>query len=215
MKLSEIHRPRSLSDVIGQSKPLRILRGWMKSPYSSAWLFRGGPGIGKTSTALALANDLGSLDSTQVIPCSDLGIDRARELVRALSLRPMFGGKWNILILEELERLSPACQQFLKVGFEDLAPRALILATSNDTTGIDPALIQRFTPLEFTCGTDFYKPAQEKLLELWNDATGGDDPPKDFLKWGFDGARGYSLRVAYDRLQQELLFRSVEEPVAA
>ena len=44
-----------------------------------------------------------------------------------------------MLLLEELERLSPQCQVFLKVALasENLPPRAVVIATSNDTALID------------------------------------------------------------------------------
>lgn len=207
MKLSESYRPQSLADVVGQPMPVAILSGWKVSPFACCWLFRGGPGVGKTSTAYAMAHDLGADESVQVVPCSDLGIERAREMVRSLSYRPIDGGKWSVLILEELERLSPACQQFLKVALESLPPHAVVMATSNDTDLIDGALIQRFTVLDFSSSDTFAREANKRLAEVWSAETGGDELPKDLTKWGFTGGRQFSLRLAYDKLQQQLMLR--------
>ena len=141
MKLSEKYRPRSLADVIGQKRITAILRGWMNSPYSACFLLQGSPGIGKTSSALAIAEELGARESYRLIPCSDFTIETARNEIKALALSPMFGtSRIKVLILEELERLSPACQQFLKVALENLPRNSLVMGTSNDTTLIDPAL---------------------------------------------------------------------------
>lgn len=206
MKISEKYRPKSLSEIVGQSVPHSILFGWMAEPYSCCWLFRGAPGTGKTSTALAMAEELGCADSCRIVPCSDLGVDKARELIRALALSPMFGsGKWNVLILEELERLSPACQQYLKVALESLPSRAVVLGTSNNTSLIDPALLQRFTVLDFGSGAEFAKSANLRLAQVWLEETNGAPLPAGFDRWGMAESGEFSLRLAYDRLQQGLL----------
>lgn len=217
-KLSDKYRPKSLSEITGQPMAHAVLFGWLQEPFGSCWLLRGAPGTGKTSTALAVAEELGCSESCRIIPCSDLGVDKARELIRALSLSPMFGsGRWNILILEELERLSPACQQYLKVALESLPSRAIVIATSNDTTILDCALIQRFTVLDYSHGSDFAKSANLRVAQVWLEETDGKPLPLGFESWGVDTSGAYSLRLAYDRLQQNLLMlrAGITLPVAA
>ena len=64
MDWAEKHRPKSLKDVIGNPTALAELRKWADSwakkvPEKRAVVLSGTPGIGKTSAALALANDMG------------------------------------------------------------------------------------------------------------------------------------------------------------
>ncbi len=61
---TEKYRPRSLSDIVGNEAAVRSIRRWAESwthgvPRTKAIVLRGEPGIGKTSAALALANDMG------------------------------------------------------------------------------------------------------------------------------------------------------------
>lgn len=205
MKISDKYRPSSLDMIVGQPMAHAVLFGWLQDPYSCCFMMRGAPGTGKTSSALALVAELDCSESYRLVPCSDLGIDKARELIRALALSPMFGGgRWNVLILEELERLSPACQQYLKVALESLPPRAVVMATSNDTALIDPALLQRFTTLDYGSGAEFAKSANLRLAQVWIEETQGAPLPAGFDRWGIDDSGAFSLRLAYDRMQQSI-----------
>ncbi len=61
---TEKYRPRTLSNVVGNKKALGALRRWAAAweegrPKKRAAILHGEPGIGKTTSALALANDMG------------------------------------------------------------------------------------------------------------------------------------------------------------
>jgi replication factor C large subunit len=61
---TELYRPKSLKDVVGNPKAVKELKDWAMSweqgrPHDKAVVLKGPPGIGKTSTALALARDMG------------------------------------------------------------------------------------------------------------------------------------------------------------
>ena len=60
---TEKYRPKKLSDVIGNPTPMKELKEWAESwtdgiPDKRAAVLIGSPGIGKTSSAIALANDM-------------------------------------------------------------------------------------------------------------------------------------------------------------
>ncbi len=60
---TEKYRPKSLSEIVGNEEPARVLRRWAESwskgkPRRKAIVLRGDPGTGKTSAALALALDM-------------------------------------------------------------------------------------------------------------------------------------------------------------
>ena len=61
---AECHRPKSLDEIIGNSSAVSQLRSWADAwskgkPKRKGAILVGDPGIGKTSAALALANDYG------------------------------------------------------------------------------------------------------------------------------------------------------------
>jgi len=61
---TEKYRPKTLSDVVGNKEATRQLKSWASEwisgkPTSRAVILAGKPGIGKTTSAIALANDMG------------------------------------------------------------------------------------------------------------------------------------------------------------
>lgn len=61
---TELYRPKSLKDVVGNPKAVKELKDWAVSwesgvPAKRVAVLTGSPGVGKTSAALALANDFG------------------------------------------------------------------------------------------------------------------------------------------------------------
>jgi len=217
MRLAEKYRPRGLDNVIGQPCVVK-LRRFVAAPFATGWLFTGQPGTGKSATALALAADLGAVDEfsgLSVVCTAQLGKEEAERQVKRLHQRCLIG-QWNVLILEELERLSPQCQVFLKVALasENLPARAVVIATSNDTSAIDPALLERFgKPLAFDGWMTLATAGAIRVARVWENETGGLPLPYGADRWGWytegdriDGKRTrYSLRAAMDAMQQALL----------
>jgi replication-associated recombination protein RarA len=58
MNLTEKYLPRTINDFAGLARPKAILAAFAKQPYSAAFLFVGPSGIGKTTMAMALAEQI-------------------------------------------------------------------------------------------------------------------------------------------------------------
>lgn len=204
-KLTEKYRPKRLTDVVGQ-QPARMLQAFAEDPYASCWLLTGAPGTGKTTCALALAGELGcdAGGDLDVICASELSVESVREILRTFSFRPMFG-KWRVWVIEELETLHPQAQTLLKRGLEELPAWVVVVATSNDTSKLQAALLQRFSTLIFESRDRFAVPGNERLRQIAAEL--GCDLPQGWAHWGYDNRTEghFSLRVAIDKLQTHLL----------
>lgn len=205
MRLYERYRPDTLANIVGQY-PVRLLKAFAREPYPCCFIIEGSPGTGKTASAYALANDLGCPDDmsglTTVI-ASDLSVDVARELFdHTLHLRPLCGSGWKVLVIEELEFISPACQTFLKVVLETRMPKRLVVvATSNGAGKLSKALLQRFTLLQYNAGEVFATACRQRLREIWEIEFPGRPYPRSADKWGTDDDGEFSMRSALDQLQ--------------
>lgn len=58
--LVEKYKPRAMADFIGLERPKAVLGAFARDPYDSAWLLLGPSGLGKTSFAVALAEQIGA-----------------------------------------------------------------------------------------------------------------------------------------------------------
>ena len=115
---AEKYRPESLSDIIGNTKVINDLKTWANSwgdkMVKKGVILSGPPGCGKTSAAIALANDMG----WEVI---ELNASDARSgaVIEGTALRAglfqTFGSKGmadrNLILLDEADNLYERAQQ--------------------------------------------------------------------------------------------------------
>lgn len=193
-----------INSVIAQDVALRPVKKWLENPTPKCWCFLGEPGIGKTMSARMIAADLGcddDLHGLHEVTASELSIDKCRQLFdRDLRLRNMFGtSQWKVLLIEELELLSPAAQVFLKTNLEQLPKQVVVIATSNDIGRLQYALVERFHLRKFDSGEEFGNKMRAFLHAKWV-ALHNAEPPRGYIFWGFEGKR-FSMRKALRELE--------------
>jgi len=174
---SEINlRPKSLNEYVGQEELKRNLRVFIEAARGRSdaldhVLFHGSPGLGKTSLAHIIANELGvNINST-----SGPVIERAGDLAAILtSLQPR-----DVLFIDEVHRLSHVVEEILYPAMEDyqldiiigqgpsartmkipLPPFTLVGATTR-TGLLTPPLRERFGVI---LRVEYYRP--EELQEI-------------------------------------------------
>ena len=92
---TEVYRPNTLKEVIGNPKAVKDLRNWADSwengtPKKRAVVLMGSPGIGKTSAALALANEYGW--GLVEMNASD---QRNADAIKSIALRGAYSDTFN------------------------------------------------------------------------------------------------------------------------
>lgn len=223
MSLSEKYRPRSLADVVGQQAAAQLAR-FSAHPSRGCFLLHGPSGVGKTATALAFAEDIACSEWSRYLRKSGkLGIEAAEQLFdQTVRFYPM-DGHWHVVILEEFERVgSDALRMYLKTALDidtppedgGLARRCIVISTSNDVSKIEPALLQRFTVLQFDAGESFAAAANRRLKDIFALELPWMEMPPGWEGWGWyvgpDKKPQFSMRQSLRKLDGWMLAEGLE-----
>lgn len=160
--LYRAYRPTSFKEVIGQEQVTDALTQQIKTgTISHAYLFAGSRGLGKTSVARILANelDIADTDLYEIDAASNNSVDDIRALTENIHTLP-FDGKYKLYILDEAHMLSKgAWNAFLKTLEEPPAHAIFILATT-ELEKVPETVQSRCQVFEFK------KPTRAALVKL-------------------------------------------------
>lgn len=147
---SEKYRPQKLNDCIIPEETKTQLREFIEKKEIPNFLFSGGPGIGKTTVAKALAQELGA-DVLFINASMENGIDVLRTKIQGFASTVSFSGGPKIVILDEADYANPQSFQPALRGFiEEFSQNCRFILTCNYKNRIIPAIRDsRLTQIEF------------------------------------------------------------------
>ena len=137
--LADKLRPKKLDDIIGQSHLIgegKILTNLVKNKKLFSMIFYGKPGIGKTSIANALVNEL-----NLHYKFLNAAINNKADFDTAIMEAKMYGDM--VLIIDEIHRMNKDKQDLLLPYIENGTIILIGLTTSNPYHKINPAIRSR------------------------------------------------------------------------
>lgn len=164
--LTEEYRPTWIADFCGLEKQKKVLSALVKSPRVCNLLFKGAPGTGKSTMAMAFANEL--MAQIWHIGATDCKIDRLQEVIGHCHYIPKRGLQgFHVVICDEIETASPAARAYLlsKMDASNPVPNTIFVFTSNETE-----LEEKFTSRCITLDFNSYGSASEitgLLSRIW------------------------------------------------
>lgn len=142
--LAERMRPKSLDEYVGQShllSPESGLRKSIKAGVIPSLILWGPPGVGKTTLALLLANELKRPFYT--LSAISSGVKDVREVIKKAEGKGMFEDKGAILFIDEIHRFSKAQQDSLLGAVEKGVVTLIGATTENPSFEVISALLSR------------------------------------------------------------------------
>jgi replication factor C small subunit len=159
---TEKYRPQLLDEVKGQDDIIFRLKAFVTSSNMPHVLFAGPAGVGKTTSALAIARELYGetwKDNILELNASDeRGIDVIRTKVKDFARsRALEGVPFKLVYLDEADALTKEAQQALRRTMEDYAASTRFILSCNWSSNI-------ISPIQSRCAVFRYKPLPKDVL---------------------------------------------------
>ena len=167
--LSERMRPKLVADYIGQTHIIgtgTALRNAIQQNLLPSIIFWGPPGVGKTSLALIIANELNR--PFYHLSAINSGVKEVREVIEKSADNNIFNQSKPILFIDEIHRFNKSQQDSLLGAVEKGSITLIGATTENPSFEVIPALISR-------CQIYVLKNLEEsELVELINNSINND-----------------------------------------
>jgi len=129
--LTEKYRPKTLDDLICDDKTRRLVNQFKKKVEIPNILLAGPAGVGKTSLAKVIVNDILGCQYLYINASDENGIDTIRNKVTNFAQVKSFDGKIKVIILDEADFITAGGQSALRATMEQFAEYTRFILTCN------------------------------------------------------------------------------------
>jgi DNA polymerase III delta prime subunit len=150
----EKYRPHTLDDLVCSTFTKESLLSFKEKDEIPNLLFTGAAGIGKTSAAKIIVNDILGCQYLYINASDENGIDTIRHKVVNFAQTMSIDGKVKVIILDECDGLSIDAQRALRNTMEEFAGITRFILTANYKYRIIPALQSRCQSFDLTPPVD-------------------------------------------------------------
>lgn len=145
----EKYRPRTLDDCILPADQKQNFKEMLSKGEIQNMLLCGGAGMGKTTVARALCEEL-ETDYMIINGSEESGIDVLRTKIKQFASTVSFSGKPKVVILDEADYLNPnSTQPALRAFIEEFSNNCRFILTCNFKNRVIPPLHSRCAVIEF------------------------------------------------------------------
>lgn len=152
----EKHRPKTLDDVVGNEEAVQRLRSLSETGNIPNLILTGPPGIGKTTSLLALCNQLlgdKAKEAVKELNASDeRGIDVVRKDIKEFAKKHLNlpEGRHKIVLLDESDSMTDAAQQAMRRIMEEYSATTRFVFACNQSEKVIEPIQSRCAIVRFT-----------------------------------------------------------------
>lgn len=200
-QLTDRHRPRATADFVGLPKLKRLAASLAVKPYNSYYIFRGNSGVGKTTFAVAMANEIGA--QVHHIRSGNCTVEALETAHRNCFYEPAPGKRFHVILIDEADLMSKASRDSLLSMTDGTrpAPNTIIILTTNDEEKFEPRFISRFMTFNFST-QGMQKDAADFIAQVWKSEAPATATAPNFARIIKDS--NTNIRLALMELQSEL-----------
>jgi len=160
---TEKYRPRVLDEVVGQEGITERLKAYVKTGNLPNLMFAGRAGIGKTASAVAMANELYGEDVKrnflEMNASDERGIDVIRGKIKDFAATLTFGkAGFKIIFLDESDSMTRDAQNALRRTMERYSRTCRFILSCNYSSKIIP-------PIQSRCALFRFKPLSNEDIK--------------------------------------------------
>ena len=141
----EKYRPKTVGEYVFKDEAQRVqVASWIKEGIIPHLLLSGTAGIGKTTLAKVLCNELGieEYDILEINASRENNVDTVRDkIINFVSMIPF--GPFKVVLLDEADYLTPNAQAILRGVMEQYSSTSRFILTCNYPNRIIPAIHSR------------------------------------------------------------------------
>ena len=145
---TEKYRPRTVEDCILPERLKAVFQEYVNQKEMPNLLLAGGAGVGKTTIAKAMCNEIGC-DYMVINGSDENGVDTIRVKIKNYASSVSLSGGRKVIILDEADYLTPNAQAILRNAIEEFAANCSFIFTCNYKNKIIDPLHSRCAVIEF------------------------------------------------------------------
>ena len=145
----EAHRPQTVEDCILPARLKKPFQEYVNQKNIPNLLLTGGPGVGKTTVAKAMCNEVGC-DFMVINGSDENGVDVIRFKIKNYASSMSLAGGRKVIIIDEADYLTPNAQAILRNAIEEFSVNCSFIFTCNYKAKIIEPLHSRCAVIDFT-----------------------------------------------------------------